>query len=215
MRLSIVAEEVGPLKVMTYLVACTETGEALLIDPGGPAPALAARLGTEGWQLRWIVNTHGHADHTAGNDLWAAKTRGQIVLHHLDWEFFSSPEMQDAARAEGFPPLTRVDLLVADGHRLPLGRGAATILHTPGHTPGSICLYFPGHLFTGDTLFVEAAGRTDLPGASLKQLIRSLEEKIMPLPDETRIWPGHDYGDTASSTLGQEKVHNPYLTDFF
>jgi glyoxylase-like metal-dependent hydrolase (beta-lactamase superfamily II) len=123
--------------------------------------------------------------------------------------------MQAAARADGFPPLSRADLLVNDGQRLPLGRWEAMVLHTPGHTPGGICLYFPGHLFTGDTLFVGAAGRTDLPGGSLETLISSLEAKIMPLPDETRIWPGHDYGDTPSSTLGEEKIHNPFLTDFF
>jgi hydroxyacylglutathione hydrolase len=213
--LVITAEVVGPLEVITYLVACSQSGEALLLDPGGPAPALAARLRQEGWRLRWIVNTHGHADHIAGNGQWAAATGAAIVIHRLDWEYFRRPEMQDAARAEGFPPLERADLLVEDGHRLPLGQREALVLHTPGHTPGAICLYFPGHLFTGDTLFVGAAGRTDLPGGSLAQLVSSLEAKIMPLPDETRIWPGHDYGDSLTSTLAEEKVNNPYLKDFF
>jgi glyoxylase-like metal-dependent hydrolase (beta-lactamase superfamily II) len=95
---------------------------------------------------------------------------------------------------------------VDDGQRLPLGRQEAQVLHTPGHTPGSICLYFPGHLFTGDTLFVGAAGRTDLPGGSLSQLIASLEEKIMPLPDDTRVWPGHDYGETPHLHPGLGKT---------
>ena len=165
--------------------------------------------------MSWIVNTHGHADHTAGNDHWAAATGARIVIHRLDWEFFRTPEMQAAARAEGFPPLTRADVLVNDGDHIPLGACQALVIHTPGHTPGGICLAFPGHLFTGDTLFVSAAGRTDLPGGSLNQLIASLEEKIMPLPDDTRIWPGHDYGETPTSTLGEEKLNNPYLTDFF
>ena len=213
--LSIIPAEVGPLKVMAYLVGCPETGEALVIDPGGPAPEILARLEEHGWRLRWLVNTHGHADHIAGNDYFVRATGARVVMHRLDWEFFRRPEMQELARAEGFPPLTRVDLTVEDGHLLPLGNREAVVLHTPGHTPGSICLYFPGHLFTGDTLFVGAAGRTDLPGGSLPQLLASLESKIMPLPDDIRVWPGHDYGDAPTSTLGREKADNPYLTDFF
>jgi hydroxyacylglutathione hydrolase len=213
--LSISAATTGPLMVTTYLVACQDTGEALLIDPGGESDELSAKLGAAGWRLLWIVNTHGHADHTAGNEQWAAATGARIVIHQLDYEFFRTPEMQAAARAEGFPPLVHADVLVTDGQRLPLGTSEALILHTPGHTPGGICLYFPGQLFTGDTLFVGAAGRTDLPGGSLDRLIASLEEKIMPLPDDTRIWPGHDYGETPTATLGEEKVNNPYLTDFF
>ncbi|MGQ9688801.1 MAG: MBL fold metallo-hydrolase [Desulfobaccales bacterium] len=215
MPLVILSEKIGSLEVLTYAVACPESGEALIIDPGGPTPALEARVAQEGWRLRWIVNTHGHADHIAGNEHWAAKTGAPVVMHQLDAEFFQTPEMQAMARAEGFPPLTRVDLPVQDGHLIPLGAWEGRVIHTPGHTPGAICLYFPGHLFTGDTLFVEAAGRTDLPGGSLEQLIKSLQEKIMPLPDDTIIWPGHDYGGVASSTLGEEKLNNPYLTDFF
>jgi glyoxylase-like metal-dependent hydrolase (beta-lactamase superfamily II) len=215
LTLHILSEEVGPLKVLSYLVACPHSREALLIDPGGPAPRLARHLDEQGWHLRWLVLTHGHADHCAGTDFWKAHTGAAIVLHHLDAEFFRRPEMQEAARAEGFAPLTQVDWAVAEETSLPLGQAAATLLHTPGHTPGSICVYFPGHLFTGDTLFVGAAGRTDLPGGSLPELLRSLEEKIMPLPDETLIYPGHDYGDTPTSTLGMEKATNPYLTDFF
>lgn len=215
MPLTIIGEKVGPYEVITYLVACLETGEALLIDPGGAAPDLLDRLKKEGWHLKFIVNTHGHADHTAGNNHWAAAMGAPIVMHRLDWEFFRTPEMQAMAQAEGFPPLSRMDLVVEDGQHLALGRWEARVIHTPGHSPGSICLYFPGHLFTGDTLFVGAAGRTDLPGASLDTLLHSLEHQIMPLPDDTRIWPGHDYGDTPTSTLGEEKENNPFLTDFF
>lgn len=215
MNLVVLGEKVGPLEVITYLAACPDSREAMVVDPGGPAPTLQEHLSREGWRVRYIINTHGHADHIAGNDLWARATGASIVMHRLDWEFFSRPEMQAEAQKEGFPPLTRVDLLVEDGQLLPLGSWQVKVLHTPGHTPGAICLYLPGHLFTGDTLFVEAAGRTDLPGGSLEQLLNSLKEKIMPLPDDTRIWPGHDYGGSATSLLGEEKLNNPYLTDFF
>lgn len=215
MTLQILSEEVGHLKVLTYLVGCPDSREALLIDPAGPAPGLARHLDEQGWRLRWLVLTHGHGDHANGADFWKALTGAAIVVHRLDAELFLRPEMQEEARAEGFNPLTQVDWAVEDGASLSLGSVAATLLHTPGHTPGSMCVYFPGFLFTGDTLFVGAAGRTDLPGGSLTELLRSLEEKIMPLPDETLIYPGHDYGDTPTSTLGREKADNPYLTDFF
>ena len=122
--------------------------------------------------------------------------------------------MQKAARAEGFPALTRIDRQVEDGDRMPVGQVEFTVFHTPGHSPGSICLYTPGHLFTGDTLFVDDAGRTDLPGGSLDTLIASIQQKILPLPDDTIIWPGHDYGDTPNATLADQKVSNPYITDF-
>lgn len=206
--------KVGPLEVNCYLVACPETREAALIDPAAPAPEIEARLAHHHLQVRWLINTHGHADHTAGNDYWAARTGAQVVLHQADWEFFSTPEMQAVAQAEGFPPLTRADRLVQDGDRISVGHLTLEVLHTPGHTPGSICLYLPGHLFTGDTLFVENAGRTDLPGGSLQQLIASIQEKLLPLPEETIIWPGHDYGTTPTSTLKAEKENNPYITDF-
>ncbi len=141
MRLSITAAATGPLQVISYLVACEDSGEALLIDPGGPSDELSAKLREEGWRLSWIVNTHGHADHTAGNDAWAEATGARIVIHRLDWEFFRTPAMQAAARAEGFPPLTRADVLVNDGDHIPLGACPALVLHTPGHTPGG---HLPG-----------------------------------------------------------------------
>lgn len=214
MGLIIEAVEVGPMNVLCYIVACDRTRTGLLIDPAAPAAAIAEVIARHGLTVRWIVNTHGHPDHTAGNAYWAEQTGAQTVMHSLDWEFFSRPEMQQAAQKEGFPPLTDIDLKVQDGDRLTVGEWQFTVIHTPGHTPGSICLYTPGHLFTGDTLFVGAAGRTDLPGASLEQLIQSIQDKLLTLPEETIIWPGHDYGDTPTSTLGAEKETNPYITDF-
>ena len=214
MNLIIEAVKVGPLEVICYVLGCPATGHGMLIDPAAPSETVAQHIARHQLSIRWIVNTHGHADHTAGNEFWASKTGAATVIHGLDWKFFSTPEMQQAAVAEGFPPLRQIDRQVQDGHRLPVGNFALTVLHTPGHSPGSICLYTPGHLFTGDTLFVDNAGRTDLPGGSLEKLVASIQHKILPLPDDTIIWPGHDYGDTPTSTLAEQKLNNPYITDF-
>lgn len=214
MKLKIKAMEIGPLKVFCYLVWCRRTGEGLLIDPAAPSESLAHSIEQNNLRIRWVVNTHGHADHTAGNDFWSLKTGAQTVIHYRDWDFFSTLEMQQTAMAEGFSPLTRIDRQVQEGDKLTVGDIEFTVLHTPGHTPGAICLYTPGNLFTGDTLFVGAAGRTDLSGGSLPLLIQSIQEKILPLPEATIIWPGHDYGETPNSTLGEEKSYNPFITDF-
>ncbi len=214
MSLIIQAVEVGPLQVICYVVGCDRTREGMLIDPAAPSAVVGELIGNLNLRIRWIVNTHGHADHTAGNDYWSRKTGARTLIHRLDRDFFSTPAQQQAAIEEGFPPLTGIDGTVEDGESLQVGTFEFTVIHTPGHTPGSICLYTPGHLFTGDTLFVGAAGRTDLPGGSLEALIGSIQEKILPLPEETIIWPGHDYGDSPHSTLGEEKTSNPYITDF-
>lgn len=214
MALIIEAVQVGPLAVICYIVGCSQSRQGMLIDPAAPDAEVARIIEHHGLTIRWLVNTHGHPDHTAGNDYWAARTGAPTVLHELDWQFFSTPAMQQAAVAEGFPPLTRIDRLVRDGDHLPVGQFDFLVLHTPGHTPGSICLYTPGHLFTGDTLFVDNAGRTDLPGGSLETLVASIQAKILPLPDDTIIWPGHDYGDTPTATLADQKQKNPYITDF-
>jgi len=110
-----------------------------------------------------------------------------------------------------FPFSPPADLLVSDGDTLELGNNVIQIIHTPGHTPGGICLYCDGNLFTGDSLFVGAAGRVDLPGGDFNTLVSSLETKIAALPSETVIWPGHDYGDTKTSTVGREMRENPFL----
>ncbi len=214
MDLIIAAEKVGPLEVLCYVVGCPATREGVLIDPAAPSEAVARHIARHQLTIRWLVNTHGHPDHTAGNEYWSAHTGATTVMHELDWQFFSTPAMRQAAVAEGFPPLEHIDRLVRDQDLLPLGRITLQVLHTPGHTPGSICLYTPGHLFTGDTLFVDDAGRTDLPGGSLDTLITSIQTKILPLPDDTVIHPGHDYGDTPTATLGEQRQTNPYITDF-
>jgi len=114
----------------------------------------------------------------------------------------------------GFTPSPSADVLLEDGDTISFGNSELTVLHTPGHSPGGICLYVENNLFTGDTLFVGAVGRTDLPGGSMETLLRSIKDRILSLPDETIIWPGHDYGRSPKSTIALEKSHNPYITNF-
>ena len=104
------------------------------------------------------------------------------------------------------------DILVKDGDIISVGNVALKVIHTPGHSPGGICLYSPGYVFTGDTLFVEAVGRTDLPGGSWQVMNKSIQEKLFCLPEETKVMPGHNYGRTPTSTIGHEKSNNPYLS---
>uniref|UniRef100_A0A832EK80 MBL fold metallo-hydrolase n=1 Tax=Desulfacinum infernum TaxID=35837 RepID=A0A832EK80_9BACT len=211
--MKIVQKPVGMMEVFCYLVMDEATGEAILIDPAGNEEELAALLRANKAVCRYIVNTHGHADHTCGNRRMKELTGAPIVLHALDDDFFQMPENQAFARAMGFPISPPADVRVQDGDTLTFGSLTMRFIHTPGHTPGACCILIDGNLFTGDTLFVGAVGRTDLPGASFEQLLESLR-KITRLPPETIVWPGHDYGDRPTSTVGREMETNPYITDF-
>ena len=202
---------VGHMMVFCYLVSCPETKEALLIDPAGNEEQLVEKIKENGLKLKYIVNTHGHTDHTGGNAKMKALTGAQIVMHGADDELFSSSRAHDMARQMGFEPSPPADITVEDGDDIVIGNVSLKVIHTPGHSPGGICLLGEGNLFSGDTLFVGGIGRTDLPGSSHQQFMASIREKLMTLPDETIVWPGHDYGPVPSSTIELEKKLNPWL----
>jgi hydroxyacylglutathione hydrolase len=203
--------KVGFMDVFCYMVACPVTKEALLIDPGGHEEQLVDRLSQKGLELRYIVNTHGHPDHTCGNAKVKELTGAKIVMHEKDNELFTSPAGQERARQMGFSPSPPADITVKDGDRIVVGEVSLEVIHTPGHSPGGICLLGDGNLFSGDTLFVGAVGRTDLPHSSMDQFMNSIEHRLLTLPDDTVVWPGHDYGFRPSSTIGEEKQSNPWL----
>jgi glyoxylase-like metal-dependent hydrolase (beta-lactamase superfamily II) len=182
--------EIGAMDNFSYLVGCEATGKALVIDPGGDVEGILSAAREAGLSIEMIVNTHTHGDHTAGNARLKAMTDAPIVLHEDD--------------AAGYP---QADRRLKDEKTLTLGEISFDVIHTPGHTPGGICLYAEGQLFTGDTLFVGDSGRTDLPGGDRPALGASIR-RLMTLPDDTVVWPGHDYGPTPSSTIGWEKRHN-------
>jgi hydroxyacylglutathione hydrolase len=205
--------QVGPMAVFAYIVGCETEKVALVIDPAGSERKILAKLEEMGLALKYVVNTHAHADHTCGNSAILAKTSAKLIIHQDDAKQMVNGKNKAFSIALGKKPSPKPDVLVQDGEHLQIGRETLQIIHTPGHSPGSICLYGGGNLFTGDTLFVGAAGRTDLKGGSLQILLASLR-KLVTLPPETKVWPGHNYGESPFSTLAHEKETNPYMTDF-
>jgi len=173
-----------------YLVADEESREAFVVDPSNNPVMIVDHALEKGFSIRFVFCTHGHADHTNGNE--------------------------EIARLTGLVPLLYgsvcpdTGIRVEDGAVFPLGNLDIRVLHTPGHTPDSICLYAGDALFAGDTLFVGKVGGTDL-GAQAEEEFRSLHESIMVLPDSVRVFPGHDYGTSPYSTIGDEKKTNPFL----
>jgi hydroxyacylglutathione hydrolase len=205
---------VGHMAVFCYVVYDEKSKEGILIDPAGNEQQLLEFLKEKGITLRYIVNTHGHPDHTCGNNRIREATGALVVMHMIDDDLFQKPEFSGWARMMGMDSAGPADVRIQDGDELTFGKITMKFIHTPGHTPGACCILIGKNLFTGDTLFVGAVGRTDLPAASFDQLLTSLQTKIITLPADTIVWPGHDYGDRPQSTVGHEMKNNPYITDF-
>jgi len=201
---------VGMMGVCCYIVGCEETGRAVIIDPGGDEDKVLAQCDRDGFGIDYIINTHGHPDHVCGNGRIKEATGAKIVMHAEDATFFAQPEVENFFSQLGLPASPPPDLEVKDGDKLSFGKLAMEVIHTPGHTPGGICLYAQPHLFSGDTMFVGGVGRTDFPGGSSAQLLSSINSRLLSLPADTVVWPGHGYGG-ASSTIGDEKKDNPFL----
>ncbi len=202
--------QVGHMAVFAYLIGDEQTGEAMLVDPAADVGRLLEEAGRRGLQIRYIVNTHGHVDHIAGNADCRKGTGAKIVIHELDADMLTSTPsiMLRMFNAKASPP---ADITVRDGDTVSAGGISLQVFHTPGHTPGGICLYAPGFVLTGDTLFVESVGRTDFPGGSWEALRHSIVTRLLALPEETVVLPGHNYGRVPRSTIGHEKRHNPFL----
>jgi len=206
---------IGPFQVLTYLVACPQTRHSVIIDPAGDEDRLFALIQTENFQVKYILNTHGHADHVLGNHNLKRLLKIPVCMHEADDTFFTDPGVREKSAQElGMTPADPADIQLKDNDILEVGTLRIEVIHTPGHTPGSVCYRVGENLFSGDTLFVGAAGRTDLVGGSLDSLIESIEKRLIVLPKQTIVWPGHDYGDSPTSTIGREMEENPYITDF-
>ncbi|MBI9076538.1 MAG: MBL fold metallo-hydrolase [Desulfatibacillum sp.] len=212
-KLDIKALAVGPYQANCYLVTCLETNEAVIIDPGAEEARIAALVRLVGCKVRLILNTHGHHDHVMGARGLADMLEAPIAMHEQDATFFKGLHRSRTLSSSSLA-YPEADILLLDGQELEVGAMQFIVLHTPGHTPGSVCFLCQNHLFTGDTLFVEGVGRTDTGGMTLQDLLNSIENKILPLPGDTIIHPGHDYGSTPTSTIAQERENNPYIRDF-
>lgn len=193
-----------------YLIGDRNSRTCALIDPAFETDRILEKARESGYRVTHLINTHAHSDHTAGNGAIKAATGAQILIHELDAKRLEKFLNKTFSRMLGGKGSPKPDVLLKDNDIINIGEIHLSVLHTPGHTPGGICLHAAGHIFTGDTLFVGAVGRTDLPGGSLKQLLTSIREKIYTLPADTIVWPGHDYGPLPSSTVQQEIDTNPF-----
>ena len=182
---------VGPYQANCYLLGCDKTKEGVVIDPGDEVLWIVKEVTALGLKVGYILLTHGHFDHSGGAKEMREITKAPVWIHPLD------------ANGLGF----QADGDLSDGLKIPVGSFTLSVIHTPGHSPGGVCLHAPGTVFTGDTLFHGSIGRTDFPGGDHNRLVQGVINKIFPLGDHLRVYPGHG----PHSTIGWERKHNPFF----
>jgi hydroxyacylglutathione hydrolase len=203
--------EVGNFAVFCYLIGDEDTKEGLFIDPADETDKLISEAKSHGLEkIKYIVNTHSHVDHVMGNAAMVKKTGAKIIIHEEDArDLLRIPSyLLDMFKAT---PSPTADILVKERDVIQVGKAGLKVIHTPGHSPGGMSLYIDGMVFTGDSLFVGAVGRTDFPGSSWEELETSIRNKLYTLPGETVVFPGHNYGPAPTSTIEYEKRHNPFV----
>jgi hydroxyacylglutathione hydrolase len=201
---------VGPLQCNCSVVGDETTREAVVIDPGDDIEDVIAVVRKHNLQVKQIVITHAHIDHVGGAMKLRAATGAPILLNQNDYALLKMLDVQASWLGMASPGKVEIDQSVGQADQIKAGALTAEVIHTPGHTEGSVCLYFSAEkkLIAGDTLFAGSIGRTDLPGGSFEKIIRSLHEKVLALPDETIVVPGHG----PLTTIGEERESNPFLT---
>ena len=200
---------VGPLQCNCSIIGDEATRDAMVIDPGDDIEDVLSIVQKHQLQVRQIVITHAHIDHVGGAMKLRQVTGAPILMNENDYALVKMLDVQAAWLGMAPPGKVEIDRSMADADKVEAGPLVANVIHTPGHTEGSVCLYFPAQrkLIAGDTLFAGSIGRTDLPGGSFDKIIRSLHEKVLALPDETVVVPGHG----PLTTIGGERESNPFL----
>jgi hydroxyacylglutathione hydrolase len=200
---------VGPLQCNCSVIGDEKTHEAMVIDPGDQIEGILEILTQEKLTLKQIVITHAHIDHVGGAMKLKAATGAPILMNQNDHALLKMLDVQAAWVGMRPPGDVQVDEAIGQGGVLKIGEITSNVIHTPGHTEGSICVYFPAEkkLIAGDTLFAGSIGRTDLPGGSMDKIMRSLHTQVLALPDETEVMPGHG----PVTTIGEERETNPFL----
>lgn len=198
----------GELQVNCYLLGCQSSGQALVIDPGGKAQRILEILAEQELTLKMVVNTHGHFDHIGGNRALVEEAGAELLIHAADLPILrgaSDHALQFGCQT--IAPSPEPTRLLSHGDRIELGELQFQVIHVPGHSPGGICLHGEGRLFAGDNLFAGSIGRTDLPSGDQGALMQALRDRVLTLPDEIVVCPGHG----PETTIGRERRTNPFL----
>lgn len=198
----------GIISTNCYLAVNEETKQAVVIDPAACPSYLMEHIKTEGWNVEAILLTHGHFDHTMGIDGFLKEFKVPVYVHEAEEETMNSPQLNLSRTYTSGYTYSGADY-IKDGQVLNLAGYSFRVLHTPGHTPGGVCYYVESEkvLFSGDTLFQTSVGRTDFPNSSMSDLVRGIKEKLLVLPEDVTVYPGH-MGET---TIGHEKKYNPFV----
>lgn len=209
MTVELVTLTVGPLEVNCYIIGCNEHNVCAVFDPGDSSQRILEAVEKKNWTIRKIINTHGHADHTGANAKVKEAAGVDIAIHKNDAALMVDPGQRDMAGYLGLGASPEADILLEDDQVISICDCLEfRLVSTPGHTPGGACFVFDNSVVTGDTLFNMSIGRSDLPGGNHKTLMESIHKKLMALPDEMKVYPGHG----EPTTIGYERDNNPFIS---
>ena len=209
--MAVEALSLGPFQSNVFILRDDNTKDAVIIDPGDDVSTILKILKRDGLRLQYIFLTHGHIDHVGGAKDVKDATGAKVLIHMEDLFLYEKVHLQASLFGLPSPPVSDIDIFFEDGMEIGEGELKCRVIHTPGHTPGSVSLHFSERVFTGDALFRDGIGRTDLWGGSYDVLMHSIREKLLRLDDATEVYPGHG----PATTIGREKRENPFLQEIY